>query len=293
MELWFILSLVAAVFAGLHIFVQKVGSARGYNSSLLNGYSVGLSSAVGFVVAGFFEGFGEISLFLIAFSFVSGVAYIVGTNLRGDALKYVDATIFLPLHKFISPLIALVIGLLFFDEFMSAREWMGIILGITVPLFLISSSEKTRQNHLTKGLLLMFFSAVFAAGSAALNKEGTNIFSSVLLFASTANFFASVVGILIYKFRRKDVEREITETHHHFDRGLIMLSAVGGIVQVFSFGAFILAFSNGGPLAIVYTIHSLYIVIPIALSVIFYNEHWNMRKAIAVVLSIGAIFLMK
>ena len=46
MELWFVFSMVAAVFAGLHLFVQKVGSVRGYNSSLLNTYSSALSSVL-------------------------------------------------------------------------------------------------------------------------------------------------------------------------------------------------------------------------------------------------------
>lgn len=292
MELWFILALVSSVFAGLHIFVQKIGSARGYNSSLLNSYSAALSAVIGFTIAGIFEDFSDFSFLMLAIAFVSGLVYILGTNLRMDALKYIDATIFLPLHKFVSPLAALVLGIVFFNEVMNATEWWGIILGISVPLLLISSSEKGRQKNMSKGLLLMVVSAILAALVAAINKEGTNIFSSVLLFAAIANALGALAGVVLYRFRKRDLNNQIKETHFA-DPKLLLLSLVSGLAQSIGFFVFILAFKFNGPLAIVYTIHSLYIIIPIALSVIFYKEHWNMRKVVAIVLSIGALILLK
>jgi len=49
------------------------------------------------------------------------------------------------------------------------------------------------------------------------------------------------------------------------------------------------AYGSGGTLGLVQTIHSLYIIIPIILAIIFYNEHWNMPKAVAVLMSIVAL----
>lgn len=43
METWFIFAVVSLVFSGLHIFGQKVGVARNYNSNLLNGVSSGIA----------------------------------------------------------------------------------------------------------------------------------------------------------------------------------------------------------------------------------------------------------
>jgi len=65
------------------------------------------------------------------------------------------------------------------------------------------------------------------------------------------------------------------------------------VVQFASFTTFLYAFAFNGPLAVVYTIHSLYILIPIILSIIFFNEHWNTRKVIAIVASVAAILLMR
>jgi uncharacterized membrane protein len=43
------------------------------------------------------------------------------------------------------------------------------------------------------------------------------------------------------------------------------------------------------PLSIVYTIHAHYILIPIIFSVIYYKEHMDLRKFLAVLISMIAI----
>lgn len=292
MELWFILSLAAAIFAGLQIFTQKIGAIRGYNSSLINSYGSGISAFGGLCIAAVFEGFREISVPLVALSALNGTLYIVGQNFRMDALRYIDTTISLPLHKFISPLIALLIGVLFFKELLGISEWTGIFLGMIVPLILINRSEKIRQNNLVKGLIFISISALLGALAAAVSKEGTNLFASVLLFAAVSNVFATIVGVTLYVRRKKDVIANMPETHF-FDPKLLLLAFIGGIITMFSYGTFIFAFAFGGALAIVYTIHSLYILIPIVLSIIFFNEHWNLRKVTAIALSLAAIVLMR
>ncbi len=291
MEPWFIFVLVSVLFTGVHIFTQKIAVTRGYNSSLLNTYNTMVSAVLGFVLAGIFEGFGELSWYLLGIGFLSGIIYIIGANIRMDSLRYVDATIILPLHKFVSPLIVLFFGVLFFAEILTLFEWIGVMLGMFVPLLLISRTEKSRQNNLTRGLVLMVVSAGFAAMAAVVNKTGADTFTSVILFAAVANAFSAVVGAALYRLRKKSVDAA-PETHF-LDKKLIILGFIGGALQVVAFATYMLAFAYGGALAVVYTIHSLYIVIPIVLATIFFKEHWNIRKVIAIVLSIAAIGLMR
>lgn len=59
-----------------------------------------------------------------------------------------------------------------------------------------------------------------------------------------------------------------------------------------SLGLILFAYTIGGGLAVVHTILSLYIIITIVLSIIFYNEHWNLQKIAAVTLSIAALGLL-
>lgn len=289
METWFLFAIASTIFSGIHIFIQKIGALRGYNSSLLNGYSAGLAAFVGFIAAWIIEGLGELSFLLLGFAVVSGGIHIIGTNMRMDAFKFVEATVFLPLHKFISPLIALVLGIVFFSETLTTSELIGVMFGVFVPLLLISRAENKRQHDLSRGLMLMLVSATLAAIASAINKEVTNIFASVLLFAALANTCAALAGAALYRYRKQDSN---TTGVHFKDPKLLGLSFVSGVIQAISFGTFMLAFEYGGPLAIVYTIHSLYILIPIVLAIILYKEHWNLRKVFAIVLSLGAIALM-
>jgi len=289
MEIWFIWAIVATIFAGLHVFIQKIGSARDYNSNLLNTYGGFFSGCFGLVAVFIMGGFETASLAMVAFASLAGASYLVGSNLRMDAMKHIDTTILLPLHKFISPLFVLFFGLVLFDEVLTTSEWWGIILGVLVPLLLISKLENSRQNNLRLGLTLLLISAAITAGNAAINKYGVSIFESVLLFAAFSHFGSTVLGFVTYKLRPK---RSQPMSHHHFDSKLLALAVGLGVIQFISFNAFLYAFATGGPLAVVYTIHSLYIVIPIILAIIFYKEHWNARKAIAIAVSVGAIILM-
>jgi drug/metabolite transporter (DMT)-like permease len=292
MEIWFWLAIVSSAFSGLHIFIQKVGSTRLYNSNLLNAYSSGISAIIGFILAGFIEGYGELSVLMIGVGLLSGLIYIFSAGLRMDSMRYIDTTILLPLHKFVSPLFALVFGLVYFGEVLTTKEWIGIIVGISVPLLLITRAEHKRQKNLSKGLLLMLVSAVLAALAVVVNKEGVHLFSAVLLFAAFANAFTAIFGILFYRFRRRPQIQDPLADAGAFDISLLKLSVVSGFVQIISFVTLLLAFSYGGQLGIVYTIHSLYILIPIILAIWFYNEHWNLQKVIAIVLSVAALGLL-
>jgi len=207
-------------------------------------------------------------------------------------MKHIDTTILLPLHKFVSPLFALIIGVLFLQEVLEVTEWWGILLGAIVPLLLITRSENARQPNLSKGLWLMTISAFIVVVNAAINKEAVLAFESVILFAAISHLGSAPLGIIasrIRSHREKGQENLISD----FNPELLRLALICGVVQFASFTTFLYAFAFNGPLAVVYTIHSLYILIPIILSIIFFNEHWNTRKVIAIVASVAAILLMR
>jgi len=292
METWFLYTLAAAVLAGIHMFIQRVGSARGYTSNHLNSYSTLVSGTIGLSVAAWLEGFAELSWLMIAVAVINGAIYLWGANLRMDAMQYIDTTILLPLQKFVSPLLALAVGVLFLSESLNGREWLGVILGAVVPLLLLSRSEKDRQNNLARGLILMLLSAGIVVINAVVNKEAVGFFESVLLFGAVGHFGSVFLSWTVTRIGTK-AQKSSTRKSDPFDPGLLKLSAVCGVVQFFSFAMFLYAFASGGPLAIVYTIHSLYILIPIVLAIIIYGEHWNLRKVIAIIASIAAIGLMR
>ncbi len=292
METWFLWTVAGMILAGIHIFIQRIGSARGYRSNELNTYSALVSGLIGVTLGIWLEGWREISLLMIIVATVNGTIYLAGSNLRMDAMQYIETTILLPLHKFISPLFALFIGVLFFREVLGSTEWWGIVLGATVPLLLITRGENERQVNLSKGLWLITISAFIVVVNAAVNKEAVLAFESVILFAGISHLGSVPLSLLAsrIKNRRKD---SLNKSDSGFNFALLRLSLICGAVQFASFSSLLYAFANNGPLATVYTIHSLYILIPITLSIIFLKEHWNKRKVIAIAASVAAIMLMR
>ena len=290
MELWLFFALVSAVAAGLLAFAQKVSAVRRYNSSLFNGYSAGIASIIGLFVAGIYEGFDAITWPLVVVALLSGIASLLSTNLRVDSLKHIDTTISLPIHKFISPLFVLIFGIILFNEHLTTLEWFGIITGMFVPLLLINKTEKTRQNNLYKGLILVIVSGLLSAIAFVINKYGSELFTSIILFVAITQGFMALSGAFMYKNRRPN---EIDNHVHIYNYKLLKLAFWGGTAQFISFASIMLALIYGGALAVVYTIQSLYIVIPIVLSIIFFREHWDAKKVFVIGLSLVAIGLMQ
>ena len=290
MELWMILALISLLAAGIQAFIQKVGAVRHYSSSLLNGYSAGIAAIFGFLVVLIFEGFSGWSWLLLLVAFVSGTVSLLSGNLRMDSLRYIDTTISLPIHKFVSPLFVLIIGILIFNESLTKAEWVGIILGMFIPLLLINHAENLRQTNLSKGVLLITFSGLLSAVAFAINKEATELFTSTLLFVAITQTFMAVVGAFLYRRGRAKNTHLVVPLS---DPKLLRLVFISGFVQFFSFACAMLALAYGGALAIVYTIQSLYIIIPIVLSIILYNENWNAKKVLVIILSILVIALMQ
>lgn len=291
MELWFVAAIISVLGVGIHSYTHKVASVRGYNSALISSYGMGISSALMFLTAFLLDGSQTVSLLMFGTALTTGVVYLIGSNLRIDALRCLDATIALPIHKIVSPLVAILLGVFFLQEGFTFYEWFGLGMSMLIPALLISRHEKGRQKNLFKGLILISLSSFAAAIVAFLNKVGADLFVSVLFFGAVTNSLGTAIGVLQYRLRKKNTVG--IEEVHHFDSRMLRLVFFGSIAQYIGFSSFLLAFDLGGSLGIVYTINSLYILIPIILSIIIYKEHWNVRKIIAIVLSVAALALLK
>jgi multidrug transporter EmrE-like cation transporter len=64
------------------------------------------------------------------------------------SLRNIDTVIFFPLYKTFSPILVTIISFFFFQEMLTMKEFFGILLGIAVPLMLITSHEEKRQTNL-------------------------------------------------------------------------------------------------------------------------------------------------
>jgi uncharacterized membrane protein len=136
-------------------------------------------------------------------------------------------------------------------------------------------------------LLLIVAVSVTSSSAAALNKWAIELELPVLssLFYSSLGILVGSVIVLVGK---RGVQKLWHEVRYESEVGLVVFGSVRAVLISASLGLVLFAF-QGGTLGIVQTIHSLYILIPIVLAIIFYNEHWNLQKAVAIVLSIAAL----
>jgi len=156
-----------------------------------------------------------------------------------------------------------------------------------VPLLLVSSAEKHRQNNLQWGLIFLVVSTVLTAFSGLLAKEGTIIDTTIVFFMCVSQAAGVVSSVAIY-LKQRGLRGARFSAH---DRRDFYLGGLNGVLQYISFYSFLKAISLG-LISIVYVIHAHYILIPIVLSIWWYGDHINPRKMAAIVVSCLAITLL-
>jgi drug/metabolite transporter (DMT)-like permease len=288
MELWFWAAVIAAVLAGVSNFFFKIAAKKGYSSELFMLFS-GLFSIL--YVSTALVLFPEqlltnklLALFVFGFGFLAAIAGVM----KIYALRYIDSTIYFPLFKLLAPAIAIAAGVTLFGEKFNTIEWVGMLIGLLVPLMLITKSENGRQNNLLLGLLFVLITGVLSAVVAIMNNyavdSGMPIF--VTLLFTVLGIFCGSLSLFCYKQGITGIIQTVAE---HFNYTLLLITALRSLLIAISVGLSFYAYTVGGTLAVVQTIHSMYILIPIVLAIIFYNEHWNWQKALAIMLSVVSL----
>ncbi len=290
MESYIIFAIISAVSGGLFNLILKIAAYKKYRTStvLLNTYIS--SSIIGGIVFIFKDA--EVNnLWLVLFyALLNGMVYFLVHRVRIKALKNIDTTIYFPVYKTVGPIMILFVSFLFFRESLDFKEWIGVILGIVTSLLLISKSESNIQNNLKKGLALMFFGAILTTAGVGINKlvnvSGLN--KELFTVASTT----VLLGMTSLKMRKEKNNENEEKKLGAESKKVKYLGLINGVIVFVSAYSMVLALE--GNTAIVYTINSFSILLTVLLSVIFFKEHFNFRKALAVIASVLAgIFFIK
>jgi drug/metabolite transporter (DMT)-like permease len=287
MQLWFWAAVTGMILAGISNFGFKVAAKKGYDAEVFNLYG-GIVSVI----------FASFCLLVVRPEDVNGWGIVVVTILSGFiattggimkvyALRHIDTTIFFPLFKLFSPLLAIIAGIIFFQEAFTLAEWIGILLGLFIPLLLINKTEHTRQQNLVAGLIFVGLVSLASALAAGMNKFAidTGMSHWVALWYNVFGIVFGTLLIILFQLRSAMVRHLLA----HSNKVLIYQATFRAIFISTSTLLIFYAYGHGGGLGIVQTIHSLYIVIPIVLSVLIYQEHINWKKAFAVLLSVLAL----
>lgn len=284
-------AVLSALIGGVGGFTNKIAAQKKYDSLLVMFFTSVVSLILFTPIAMVREGVSMLSWQVIGIAFLGGVIFSFSNRMKITVLHHIDSAIFLPLFKVVGPLMVIFFGMIFFGESFSVLEWVGLLVSLFVPLLLISRSENTRQSNLKMGLILVVVCAATSAISAALQKFATDIASIptwIMVFGTLGVFVSATVQYLLahHDTLTKTIEGS-------FSKGLLYVSVMRSTLAGGGAYLTILAYSYGGPLGIVYTINSLWILPAIVLAIVFYGEHWNFRKALAIFLSIVALALLR
>ncbi len=286
METWVFYAILSALTGGLYNFSYKVIAQRKYDTNLSATYSYVTATFLAGVYCFYKWSFNlsyDIFLTTLFFSFINISFFYVSVISRVESMKNIDTVIFYPLYKTFGPLIVTAVSILYFWENLSFKEAIGIAIGIMIPLMLITKTENRIQKNLKLWILLVLLTAVVTSFSSAATKMIYVIDWSPEVFLFTSLFLGTIYSLIWYQFHGK-------RNHHKYKTEWILkFSFFAWIIHVFAFFTFIMAMS--GNMAIAFTINSFSILVPIILSIIFYGEHFNMKKWMVIALSIVSILL--
>ncbi|MDQ7022206.1 MAG: EamA family transporter [Candidatus Gracilibacteria bacterium] len=220
---------------------------------------------------------------MILLAILNTIFYFLSTIYRVKSLDNMDTTLVFPLYKTFSPILITIISLFIFGESLNFKETLGIIVGIIVPLLLITKTENNIQKNLKLGIIFVIATSIFGAISNGFNKAIYNFEINVDLFVLLSLIAGTFISIFSYKVFDKKEKKLYSK------KGIYKFGVLLGFFHFMSFYTFTLAVK--GNLAIAYTINSFSILIPIILSVIFYKENMTYKKAFVIFLSIISMLL--
>ncbi len=286
MDAAFLWALFATVAAGVQVFSQKVVAHEGRDSALNGIFGYGISAMLAALVFVCIYATPPMWQTIASIAVLAGLVHGAGSYLRIESLKHIDTVIYFPLNKVLGPILVVTLGVWWFGDDLNLQQYIGIALSLAVPLLLVSSAEKHRQNNLALGLVLLVVSTVLTALTSPLQKAAMNIDTTLFFTMMVSQFAGTVISLGLY-VRSKRLEGKYFSLHKRD----IELGFFNGVLQFISFFAFLKAISLG-LVSIVYVIHAHYILIPIVLSVWWYKDHINARKLFAIVVSSLAITLL-
>lgn len=218
--------------------------------------------------------------------FFNSSLFILTLLTKVQGMRSIDTVLFFPIYKTIWPIIVTIFSLFVFWETLSLKEAIWIALWILVPLLLITKKEKMIQKNLSRWLAFVFLTAILTAFVSFWTKFAMDKWVNLeYLVLSICTFWAFFSYLYNKFFYIKDVKNIKNKTTKWF----IFFIIISWILNFFGFYLFALAMEWN--LAIVFTVHSFSILIPIILSITFYKEHFDFKKLFVIFLSIISIIL--
>jgi len=289
METWLIFTIASVFFSWFTNFIFKVIWKRNYDTS----YVLFLRYIISSILAWLFYlynywflniGFNIIYILLWIWLIKAILNFFIWV-FKVEWLKYIDISLFMPIYKTIWIILVTLSSFIIFNETLSDKNIIWILIWILVPIFLINKKENSLQINLKKWIIYTITWTMLLTVSSSINKYVVIESMNIELFT----FIWLSLWIVVSYIKYKKDERNITNLYNI--KWIYLVSFILWLLSFLTTISFMYALKWN--LAVVYTLNSFSILIPIVLSVIFYKEKMTLKKVLVILLSmISVIFFI-
>lgn len=197
--LWAAYSLLAALLWATASTIDKYVLSKWVKNPIVSAMIFGIIGLIASVLIYFVRGYSEMSPLNIFWSFIGGLAYVLGTIFYFEAVKLEEISRISAL-AYISQLFVTVFAAVFLAELFTPKIYLGIIL-ILVGAVLISSKDIARIRP-GKAFWLMIASSALIAAVAIITKYLLQFadFWTVFSYTRGIGTFAALIPVFYFKY---------------------------------------------------------------------------------------------
>lgn len=281
---WFLLTMVAMVLYGFFDFLYKTAAEKNCDSIAvvnLATTTVFCLSLITILVRG--SSFENLRLILLL-TLGNGCFFLMGNVLKVESLRYVPSSVAFPLNK-MNVLFVLLIAVAVFGE---RPGWIQL-LGIAVACTMIFTARKKPRagvagSRYSRGFIMALLAGLCTAVSVSFGRVAARSPIDRLPYVM---FSYGLVALLSYVWNRG-----VRKGRYDIQPVAIAIGVGAGCLNFVGYLLVLQAFSKG-PLSLIHPIFAMAIIIPITLSVIIFREKFTRRNALAVVLCLISVFLLR
>lgn len=282
---WYVFALMSLVCQGIYNFLYKVSAEKKCNTAwttLSFMVTVAIISTILFFVL--HEQIINVS-FLLIIALLNAVTFLATTILRMEALKNIPTNVVYPLLQ-MSTVLVVVFSVVYFGDKLSFYQIIGILLAV-ITLFIVTRQDnaaKSEHKNFKLGVVLTVIALFASAATVVLQKF------AVANVGKLSYMMISYYYNVLFSFCFLGRMQTSKENTNHRNAVLI-----GIAIGVFNFFAFYLALGayTTGMMSVAASIMSMFFVLTVVLSIIFYKEKLTLRRLVGILLAIVAVVLLR
>jgi drug/metabolite transporter (DMT)-like permease len=285
MTSWYVLSLAALVLLGGQRFLYKVSAETGCNSAVTTFSFMGTVAVLSWgawlaVGQGMERPWG-----LLTVALVNSLGFLVSALATIEALRELPASVTYTVTR-LSTVLVVGFSLFYFRERLTPSQGAGVLLALAVILLLARSRGESgggSGNH-RRGFALALL-AVLGGAAASISSKFAALHVDKFGFMAVSYTLSAAFSLLAKS-------KLLANRPGQRTRPALWIGLAMGLTNFAGYYALLKALAVG-PLSIIAPLTSLYFVIAILLSLLFYRERLTALRVAGVMLTVLSIVLMK